>query len=258
MWSAVTGIVKHHNLIKYLTYGRIKSGLRDKVFGRFWNLLDPLALLAIYYFVFNIVFRSRIENFVLYLFSAIIAFQFFANTVKAASSTIVKNSSLISQAYFPRAVLPISIMLAGINDYIFAFVVLIVITVIIGVPLTPLLLLWPVVFAVQAVFTLGIALLVANIGVYFRDIENILNIVFRILFYFSAIMYSISRVPTELQPLFRYNPLYIFFESYRNILMYNSPPPVLHLSVTCFIGMLLLLLSLKMMSANEGHYIKYL
>jgi ABC-type polysaccharide/polyol phosphate export permease len=249
---------QYRRLIYYLTWGRIRQGERDKVLGRLWSLLNPLALLAIYYFIFNVVFDSRMENFSLFLFSAIIAWRFFSQSVNLSSRIIVANQGLVSQAYFPKSVLPLSVVLTNCHDYLYAFAVLIGITVVLGVPITPFILLWPVVFAVEFVFTLAFALLSAHIGVFFRDLQNILTILFRLGFYLSGTMYDISRVPESIQPYFRLNPIYILYESYRGILLYNRWPSAVHLGVLTVISVFLLWGGLRLMDRSQGNYVKYI
>jgi ABC-type polysaccharide/polyol phosphate export permease len=227
---------QYRKLVYYLTWGRI----------------------GIYYFIFNIVFNARMENFALFLFSAIIAWRFFAQSVNLSARIILGNRGLVSQAYFPKSVLPMSVVLTNAHDYAYGFVVLIGITILSGVQITPLILLWPVVFAVEFVFTLAFALLSAHIGVFFRDLPNILSILFRLGFYLSGTMYDISRVPENMQPYFRLNPIYVLYESYRGLLLYNRWPSLIHLGVLAMVSVLLLWAALRLIERNQGRYVKYL
>jgi len=257
MLSNIQAIFQYRRLIAYLTWGRIKGGERDKTLGRLWSLLNPLASLGIYYFIFAVLFESGIENFVLFLFSAIIAWRFFSQCVTVSSTFVISNPQLVSAVYFPKAILPLSVALMYAHDYFYWFVTLLVMTIILGVPVTPMLFFWPLVFLIQFVFTLGISLLVANLGVFLRDLQNILEIVFHLMLYLSGTMYHISRVPEALQPYFRLNPIYIFFESYRNILLYNEFPPLQRLGVLFLLSLLMLFWALGLMFRKEGKYVKY-
>lgn len=249
--------VGSRRLIAYLTWGRIKQGERNLWFGRLWNLLDPLGLLVIYYLIFNVIFSSRLEHFAIFLFSAIIAFRFFAQTTLSCSEVIVGHRGLVRKAYFPRAVLPISVVIQGAHDYAYGLVTLLLIAAVSGVPFSPWLLLWPLIFAVEFILTLGVGLITANLGVFFRDLKNILGLLFRLVFYMSGTMYDITRIPPAYREYFRMNPIYVFYESYRNILLYDRPPSWLHLLGVAVLSLLLLGAGLYWMSKQEGQYAKY-
>ncbi len=257
-FAEIGKLYKYRALIGYLTWARLKSADRDNTLGKLWSLLNPLASLGIYYFIFNVVFESRVEQFALFLFSAIIAWQFLVRSISISAQSITSNQDLISEAYFPKTVLPLSIVLSNAYDYLFGVIVLLLLAVFTGVPLMPMMLLWPLVFLGQLVFTLAASVLATTLGVFFRDLRNLLEIVFRLLFYFSGTMYSISRVPESIQPFFQLNPVYIFFESYRNLLLYNEFPPFFRLAAVCLVSGLMMLFALHYMGQKEGVFIKYL
>ena len=251
-------IFRYRRLVLYLTWGKIKQGERDKVFGRIWNLLNPLALLGIYYLIFNVIFKSGIENFVVYLFSAIIAFRFLSESVQLGAMSIVSNRGLISEAYFPKAVLPLSVVLSRMHDFFYALIILLAMIILTGVRISPMILLLPLIFLIQFLFTLGLTIISSIVGVFFRDIQNILQLLFRIVFYLSGTMYHISRIPESIQPIFKLNPVYIFFESYRNVLLYGEFPPAIRLGTLALLSILMLWVSLMLISAKEGEFIKHI
>jgi lipopolysaccharide transport system permease protein len=251
-------LFRFRRLAFYLTWGRIKQAERDKFLGRIWSLLDPLAQLGIYYFMFNVVFKSRIENFVIYLFSAIIAFEFLSQSVQLGAMTIVSNRGLISEAYFPKAVLPFSVVLSKTHDFFYALLILLGIMILSGINITLMIFFLPIIFLIEFLFTLGLSIISSVVGVFFRDIQNILGLIFRILFYLSGTMYDISRLPEDFQPVFKLNPIYIFYESYRSILLYGKLPPLTQLSAVGLTAILVLGASLILIEKKEGQFVKYL
>lgn len=256
--SQVKELYKYRRLVGYLMWARIKSGERDKTFGKVWSLLDPLFLLVIYYFIFNVVFTSRVENFALFLFSAIIAWRFFSQSITISALSIVSNRGLVAEAYFPKSALPITVVALTAYDYLFGVIVLLLLTLLLGVPINAKVLLWPIVFLVQFAFTLGISIFVSVIGVFFRDIQNVLTIAFRLGFYLSGAMYQISRIPEPVRPYFEWNPIHIFFDSYRRILLYDQFPSATRLGAICLASLLLILGGLSYMDRKEGTFIKHL
>ena len=258
MIAYIRELYEYRHLIFYLAWGQIKGGERDRWFGRLWNILDPLALLVIYYFVFNIAFQSRKENFEVFLFTGIIAFRFFSTTVKSNAMSVFRNRTLALQAYFPKAILSVAYILAYLHDFIFGTIVLWLLALFRGIDFTPFLLLWPLIMLVQITFVLGISLLATHVGVYFRDIENILTLLFRFLFYFSGVMYDLSRIPEKYHEIFNLNPLFVLFQSYRAVLIYGKHPAYLHLAVIFALSLGLIGVGLYIVRKNEGGYLKVL
>lgn len=168
------------------------------------------------------------------------------------------NRGLVAQAYFPKAALPIAALLACSREYAYGVLVLVAMSFLWGVSPSPQILWWPVIFAVQFTFTSGLAIFAAAFGVFFRDLRNVLELVFRVVFYLSATMYDIGRIPESFRSWFRFNPLYLFYESYRGVLLHAQAPDLARLSIVFVAGLLCACLSLRFMSAKEGTFVKYL
>lgn len=243
-------------LLFYLTFGRIRSGERNRAFGRLWSLLDPLGLLLIYYFIFNVVFDAKMQYFEIFLFTAIISYRFFSESLNMSATAIVRHKSLLLEASFPKTILPLSVVMDKAHSYFFGLMVLLALSIIRGVYPGWAMLAWPLVFAVQAVFTFSISILVAHIGVYFRDITNVLKLALRLTFYLSGTMYSIDRVPQAVQPFFMMNPIFVFYSSYRGMILENKLPEPGSMLIITACSFLLMFLSLNLMHSQAGKYVK--
>lgn len=194
--------------------GDLRAQNMDTVLGNLWHLLNPMLLVGVYYLVFGLVLGTRrgIDDFLSFLAIGVFTFHYSQKSVIAGAKSIVSNEGLIRSIQFPRAILPISTVIGQTVSYLPALALMLVVALSDGVrPGAGWLLVVPI-MALQALFNLGSVFVVARLTDGFRDLENVLPFVFRILFYLSGTLYEVSRyVPdAALARLFYLNPLYAF------------------------------------------------
>lgn len=203
--------------------GELRSQHMDTVLGNLWHLLNPLLLLAVYFLIFGVVLQvSRgIDNFLAFLAIGVFLFHYMQRTVTAGAKSIVRNEGLIRSITFPRALLPLSSAVEQTLAFAPACLVMILFAVVTGEPITvQWLLLAPILFGLM-LFNIGGAFIAARITNSFRDFENVLPFVFRILFYASGILYSLEdRVNDERWlTAFAANPVYAYVTLARGAIM---------------------------------------
>lgn len=232
-------------LLINLTQREIKGKYRRTIFGQLWSLVNPLAAMLVYTFVFGFIFQvnpepgepSGLHVFALWLLCGLLPWLFFSNVVTLGAGSLVANAPLIQKVYFSRVVLPLSQVLSRGFTWLFEMGVLIVALAIAGSFLWPWLPLVVVVMVLLALFAAGLALMLSVLNVYFRDTEHFITIVFQIWMYLTPIIYPISLVKTQsdaVGPLFgtpltvldiySANPLVHFVEVFRDLLYDNRWP----------------------------------
>jgi lipopolysaccharide transport system permease protein len=212
------------DLLFELVVGDIKLRYKRSVLGIGWSLLNPLAQLLVYQFVFTVIMPTRIDNFGSFLFIGILAFSWFQETLSMATNAIVQNREHINRPGFPAAILPVISAGSQLVHFILALPVLFVVLYLGGAPITMALLILPAVVLLQFIFTLSLSYLAAATYVYFRDIRYLINIFLSLFFFLTPIVYSLDFVPENLVPLYQLNPLMHFIEAYRAILMRGQVP----------------------------------
>ena len=146
-------------------------------------------------------------------------------SLSASVTSISGKAKLIQTVYFPRGVLPLSKVLVNSAEYLFSLSVLIPFLFIFRAEITFMVLWLPVLLCIQLVLTIGASLLFSCLGVYFRDLENILRYFLRFWFYLSPALYSVKdRIPVKFQAIYMLNPFAALFESYKNILVRGKSP----------------------------------
>jgi ABC-type polysaccharide/polyol phosphate export permease len=247
--SALTDLrelIDRRAVIGQFVAAELRSGHRDKLLGNLWQLIDPLALMLVYYVVWSLVLGRRPPDFMAYILSGIITFQMFQGSVIGSSGILRGQARLIREVYFPKASLPTAIAIARLYDFIWALFALGMVLIWLlykqahwvpgpGMPPIkhPLAFGWnalwlPAAAALLFTFSLGFSYVFAVAGALFRDTPNILQFVFRMWFYLSPMFYYGDEKTVLRHRLFhlfyRVNPFTHLFRMVRNSLIYDRPP----------------------------------
>jgi teichoic acid transport system permease protein len=185
---------QRRDFIMELARARNTAEYSDSLLGRIWQLLTPLLNAAIYFLIFGILLGTKkgIENYTTFLVAGVFVFNFMQVSVTIASNALPKNQLLIQAIHFPKLVLPLAVVVQQIQQYLVSLVVLIVIVLLTGEPVTLMWLAMPVVLMLQILFTTGLGLIFARWGANSRDIKQLLPFFTRTWRYASGVFFSIT------------------------------------------------------------------
>jgi lipopolysaccharide transport system permease protein len=229
---------RNRSLIVALTKREILGRYRGSILGLFWAFIQPLIMLAIYTFVFSIAFKARWNagsdsktEFALVLFAGLIVFNLFSECISRSPALILSHSNYVKKVVFPLEILPwVSLgaalfqMLMSLSVWLLFYVLLF------GMPHSTSLLL-PLIILPIVLITIGLSWILASIGVYLRDVGQIIGIIITILMFVSPIFYPITSLPMKYQSLFMLNPLTPVIEGMRDILYWGHVPHLAAYSV---------------------------
>lgn len=229
----------YRELIRNLVIRDLKVRYRNSTLGVLWSLVNPMLMMIVFTVVFTVIARTtEIKNFPVFVLCAILPWNFFSFSVIGSIRSIVDNSPLVSKVYFPREVLPISIVLANLINFLIALLVLFFFMLIFQIPVTPWILLLPVVILVQVIFIIGVGLIMATVNVFYRDTQVIMEVLMQAWFFLTPIFYPGDILPRS-YPLGGFtidvwrwmnilNPMASIISTYRVILYgvgYGGAPP---------------------------------
>ncbi|HET9345235.1 MAG TPA: ABC transporter permease [Candidatus Limnocylindrales bacterium] len=222
-------ISSHRRLTRYLVRADLKKHGSDTVLGNVWWVLDPLLQMAVYVVLLQVIFNVQIPDYPLFVFCAILPWKWFSTAVNDGISSVTSRERIIKQVKFPKIVLPVAATTSGVVNFAFGLIPLVALMLLFySHRISPYLFLIPAIAAVQFVFSLACAVLVAGINVFFRDIANVARHALRLWFYLSPALYSYDAVAGRLDGLagrvLSLNPWTPLFESYRDVI-YNSTMP---------------------------------
>lgn len=237
------------NLVLRETRGQYKRTL----LGRLWSLVNPLASMLIYTFIFSIVFRiqpepgdpSGLNIFPLWLMCGLLPWGFFAGALNTSATSLLNNAGLITKVHFPRAVLPLSAVGTLGMNWLIEMGVLLVALVLVGSSIWAWLPGTLVFMLLLAMFASGLGWVLAIVNIHFRDTQYLLSIVLQLWMYLTPIIYPVSLMQSlsdrlgglfgtniSLFDIYTLNPLYHFVTAFRQLLYDNRWPDTIHL-VTC-------------------------
>ncbi|MFV0255160.1 MAG: ABC transporter permease [Erysipelotrichaceae bacterium] len=223
------------NLYQYreLLKSNVKKEIRGKYKGSFlgviWSFVSPLLQVMVYAIVFPWLMRNgNIENYLIYLVVGIIPWTFFVNVINQGVSSIRYNAGIIKKVYFPREILPISVVVSGLINFLISCLIILFFVLLYGYGLSWHLIFLPLIAILQSLFLLGLVFALSSINIYVKDTEYIITFILSMLFYGTPILYDLSSfsdsVPSYLINLVNLNPLTHFMSAYRDIFMYHQVP----------------------------------
>ncbi|MCD2498723.1 MULTISPECIES: ABC transporter permease [Microbacterium] len=213
---------------------RLSSDLLKNRLGFLWLILRPLATAAIYGTIFGAILSNaaRPDDWVPYLITGVFTFQYFTGCVGSGSKAITGNARLVQSLGFPRILLPISIVMEQTLRVVPIFVLLMILLPIFGVGVSWSWLLLPLVLLLMAIFNFGVVLIAARLSVWARDVQQVIPIVNRVLFYASSIFFQLDQVFAD-QPailtIAHLVPTYDFIALVRDVMLNDHPAPLLAL-----------------------------
>ena len=223
---------RHRDLIRQLARREVLGRYQGSVLGLAWSFLNPLLMLAVYTFVFSVVFKARWNHageesradFAIVLFTGMIVYGIFSECVNRAPGLIVTNPSFVKKVVFPLEVLPVVTLGAALFHALIGFVVLAGAILVFrdGVPVTAVAL--PVVLLPLLAGTLGLSWILASLGVFLRDVSVTVSIFTTVLMFLSPIFYPISALPAAYQGIVAANPIAFVIEQARRVLVWGQWP----------------------------------
>lgn len=231
---AIRQLFHYREAIRTLVARDLTVRYSGSMLGFFWGLLNPLLMTAVYTAVFGFFFNNQIAHFPVFVLCGLLPWSFFQGAVLGAGTSITGNGHLISRVFFPRDILPIAVVLANLVNFVLALGVLILLVFLYQIPLSWSWLLLPIIIALQTLFVIGLGLALATLNVYFRDTQQIIEVVLQALFFLTPIFYSIDSVgrPMLRWGLLALNPIAALIVAYRDILYGGHWPDLNVLAIT--------------------------
>jgi ABC-2 type transport system permease protein len=248
--SNVAAIWRHRNILSLLVRRDLTVKYQQSVLGYLWSLIEPLTVAATYWFVFGLLFKSaHVEKdhlpYMLFLSSGLFAWIWVNGVLGEATTALTSQARLITTIRVPREVFPIGRVAGKFFEYIAALPVLVLVAVVYHGTFGMYLLLIPAAVVLQAVFLIGVSLLLASLNVMLRDVEKFTRLIQRVLFYALPIVYPLSLVtdakgiPHWVKVLYASDPLVGIFELHHAA--WTGVLPATHLIVVSVVGTVLML-----------------
>jgi len=229
-------LIRFRDLLWNLIVRDLKVRYKNSVLGILWSWLNPLFMMVVFTVAFTVMRRSgngqvADRQFPVFVLCALLPWNFFASSVMGSIGCIVGNANLVKKVYFPREILPLSVVLASLVNFAISLMVLFPMLFVFRVKLTLWVLLLPVIILIQLCFATGVSLLLSTLHVFYRDATAIMDVVMMAWLFVTPIFYPIDILPRSREILgltidiHRWtrilNPMASLVAAYRDVLYYG-------------------------------------
>lgn len=244
--SLFKSFLTHRQLIRQLVWREVIGRYRGSIMGLLWSFINPVLMLAVYTFVFSVVFKAKwgVETddnkigFAIILFVGIIVHGLLAEVLNRAPGLILTNVNYVKKVIFPLEILPFVSLFSALFHAGISLIVLLLVTTILNGQFFWTIFLIPVVLLPLAILILGFAWLLSSLGVYIRDISQVIGVLTTILLFLSPVFFPLSALPEEYHPVILANPLTFIIEQARGVLIFGNIPNWFGLGVYLVIAMI--------------------
>ena len=244
------------DIIYYKTYAELKSESQRYYLGFLWWLIEPIVYMLVFYFVFGVLLQRGTEDFVPFLLTGLVFWQWFQTTVMQCADVILANRYLLNQVFVPKYVFPAVVLTK--NTVKFSIVLAMLVAFLLSYGLRPSAT-WfaaPLVLAVGGVLVAGVAAFVASITPIVPDLRVVFDNGLRALLFLSGIFYDIDSLDRPFRTILQMNPVAIVIDNLRAVLLENQSPDWWQLAGVLLAASCLGAAGLAIMRANESRYVK--
>lgn len=226
--SSILLLYKNRSLIISLSRRDILQRYQGSFLGMFWSILTPIIMLAIYTFIFSVVFKAKWGiggdkyQFSMLLFSGLILFNLFSDILSRSATLMLSHSNYVTKVIFPIEILPWVITLSALFNFILSFGIWFVFyTLLIGLPSISVVFM-PLIIVPFCFLCCGFAYFISSLGVFLRDLNQLVTLVVSALMFMTPIFYPITALPEKYQYYMYFNPITNVVEMFRDIAIYNN------------------------------------
>ena len=250
----IKDLYNYRELLKTNITKDIGGKYKHSFLGILWSFVNPLLQIIVYAFVFQIILKSDIPNYAVYLCCGLIPWQYYSSVVLRGAAIMIDNGNIIKKVYFPREILPISLVTSEGVNFLISTLIILGFVIFGGIGLSPYILWYIPIVAIQYLVSIGVAFIVSSLTVYFRDLLHILGILMQLLFYATPIVYAINAVPSQLQWIVRINPMSYLIDGYRNIFYNKTAPDFQGLLIALAMGIALTIIGFLIFKKLEKRF----
>lgn len=215
-------LYNYRELLKTSVKKEVRSKYKNSFLGVLWSFLNPLLQIIVYAVIFSLILVNKQEHYAIFLCCGLIPWTFFSAAINKSAFTFIENGNIIKKVYFPREIIPISVVTAEAINFLISTLIIIAFVIFGGMGISKYIIYYPLILVAQYLVILSISLIISSICVYLRDLQHFIGVILQLLFYAAPIVYSQDSIPIEYQWILKYNPMTYIINAYRNIFYYQT------------------------------------
>lgn len=250
--------VDYKFLLKQLVGRDFAVKYKRSYLGFLWTIINPLMTMIVMSAVFAYIFRIQTEYYSVYLIIGNVVFNYFSEATQLALSSVVGSGQLIKKVYMPKYIFPISKILFSFVNFLITLIPVAMVMLYYRIKVTSLILLLPIILACLFVFSLGIGLLMATLQVSLRDTQYLYGIVLTLWTYLTPLFYTMDSLSPSMQSVMVYNPMYIYIDSVRQVLIYHTLPGQWQMFGGMLYAIISLVIGLRVFYKHQNKFILHI
>lgn len=252
---------KYSDLIKELVRRDLKLKYRRSFLGYLWSILNPLMIMMVYTIVFSTMFSKGIENYPVYLLTGRMMYDYLKASTSQGMKSVNGNASLLKKVYVPKYIFTFSKITSCLVDTALSMGALVIVMIVTKAPFYWHMLLSPIVLLQIYIFCIGLGFFLAQLNVFFRDVQYIYSVVTTAWLYLTPIIYPIEKLgdkPTLQYVITHFNPLYYYVAQFRSLIYYGEFPEMRVVVGGWLFALGMLIIGVYFFQRNKDKFILYI
>ena len=258
VWTGPGAPGRYVDLLHNLVTRAIKQRYKRSVLGFAWTMLNPLLTMVILTVVFSAVFGAIVPNYPLFVIIGLLAWNLFSLGSTQGLASIVDSGSLIRKVAVPKEMFPLAAVGANLVNFVLSLVPLLFMILLMRVPMTWAMLWVPYGILLIALFTLGVALALATLNVFFRDVRYFYEAALLAWFYGTPIFYPIDVLPPRTRMILQWNPMYVLVDVFRTPVYSGTAPPASTIAVATIEAVAMALIGWIIFRRHQHRFVDYI
>ena len=254
----INDIKRYYKYTIYAAKAELKSEVAGSYLGWLWWFLEPLCFMLVYAFMVMTVFRTSEQYMLAFVFIGNTVWTFFNKCITTSVKIISANKNTVTKVYIPKFILVLVKMFVNFFKLLISLLIVAGLMAFYKVPLSITMIQMIPLLVVLFLFTFGACVILSHFGVFIEDLANVINILLRLVFYFSGIFYSISkRIPAPYGKIMaKANPAAFIIEESRKVLLYGQNASFKFIAIWFVISIILCIVGIRIIYKNENNYVK--
>ena len=247
---------EYRDLFYFLVARDIKVRYKQTILGGLWAIIQPFFLMVIFTLFFGKLAKIPSDNvpYPIFNFSAMVAWTYLANALSNSSNSLIASSNLVSKVYFPRIIIPLTPILAGLLDFTIAFLMLIAMMIYYNIYPTIMVFFLPLLVVLMIFTASGVGMFLSALNAKYRDTKYIIGFLVQAWMFASPICYPSSMVPEKYQLIYALNPMVGVIEGFRSVLLGTNPFPIGIVTISFIVSSFLLFLGMNYFKQTERFF----
>ena len=251
-------LYNYRELLKTNVKKEVRGKYKGSWLGIIWTFSNPLLMLTVYSRVFPYILRVNVDNYTIFMIVALIPWNFFSTAIQMGTGCIVRNGNILKKVYFPREIIPISVVISQLVNFLITCIIVFLFVILSGIGISWHIVLFPLLVLIQSIIILAMVFVLSAITVFIHDIDHFVSVFLMLGFYATPIVYKTDMLPEKFQKIMNFNPIAQLIEGYRSILYYHEIPNIFVLSIWSIAGLILLVIGYCIFKKMEKSFVEEL